>query len=149
MRSQRATSRREPGLAPRASVDYALARRAVLTAVAGGRMRRADVCDATVYLRRAARYHGEPAGTDCPLCQAEPLVHVTYTYGDSFRPGLNGRARPTRDLADLAREYDEFRVYVVEVCLGCGWNHLVTSYVLGTGEAAANRVRRQRARTGR
>jgi hypothetical protein len=26
-------------------------------------------------------------------------------------------------------------VYVVEVCQGCAWNHLVESYVLGHGRA--------------
>ena len=25
----------------------------------------------------------------------------------------------------------EFQVYVVEVCRGCGWNHLIEQYVLG------------------
>jgi hypothetical protein len=150
MWSQRAAVPRVPGIAPRAVVDYALARRSVLTALAMGRVRREDVCDATVYLRRAARYHGEPADVDCPLCRRRPLLNVTYTYGDSFSEGVNGRARPTRDLPDLAREHPEFRVYVVEVCVDCGWNHLVTSYLLGTGApAATERRRRSRARTGR
>lgn len=148
MWSQRATAAGGQGVTPRAVVDYALARRAVLTALTGGRLRREDVCDATVYLRRAARYHGEPTGADCPLCRREPLVNVTYTYGDSFRPGVNGRARPTRDLPDLAREHSEFRVYVVEVCVGCGWNHLVTSYLLGSAPEVRER-RRRPARTGR
>lgn len=140
----------DPACAPRAVVDYALARRAVLTAVAGGRLRREDVCDAGVYLRRAARYHGEPADADCPICRTAPLVTVTYTYGDSFRAGVNGRARPTRDLPDLAREHPEFRVYVVEVCVDCGWNHLATSYLLGAAEPAVREGhRRSRARSGR
>jgi hypothetical protein len=25
----------------------------------------------------------------------------------------------------------EFQVYVVEVCCGCGWNHLVEQFILG------------------
>jgi hypothetical protein len=33
----------------------------------------------------------------------------------------------------MARQHGEFRVYVVEVCQGCGWNHLALSYVLGDG----------------
>ena len=33
----------------------------------------------------------------------------------------------------MAREHGEFRVYVVEVCTGCGWNHLHLSYLLGDG----------------
>ena len=27
--------------------------------------------------------------------------------------------------------YREFQVYVVEVCRGCGWNHLIEQYLLG------------------
>ena len=34
----------------------------------------------------------------------------------------------------MATEYAEFQVYVVEVCQSCAWNHLASSYVLGTGE---------------
>jgi hypothetical protein len=117
----------------RCVVDYALARRAVLTGLAAGRVRQSDACDAQVYLRRAAKYHGEPTDQVCPVCQAEPLTHVTYAYGECFPNGANGRARPTREICELAGELPEFSVFVVEVCLGCGWNHLVTSAVLGTG----------------
>jgi hypothetical protein len=45
-----------------------------------------------------------------------------------------GRVKATSELADMAREYGEFRVYVVEVCQGCAWNHLTVSYVLGYAE---------------
>jgi hypothetical protein len=41
----------------------------------------------------------------------------------------------------MAAELPEFSVFVVEVCLGCGWNHLVTSAILGTGEPAHRRRR--------
>jgi hypothetical protein len=66
---------------------------------------------------------------------------VTYAYGEHFPSGANGRARASRELVELARELPDFSVFVVEVCLGCGWNHLVTSYVLGTGEVPARRRR--------
>jgi hypothetical protein len=33
----------------------------------------------------------------------------------------------------MAYEYGQFRVYVVEVCADCGWNHLTLSYILGDG----------------
>ena len=49
------------------------------------------------------------------------------------------------ELAEMASEYGEFRVYVVEVCQSCAWNHLASSYVLGTGEPRARRSRRARA----
>lgn len=125
----------------RCVIDYALARRAVLTGLASGRIRQSDACDAQVYLRRAARYHGEPTETPCPVCGVERLVHVTYAYGDCFGNGANGRAHPTREVCAMAAELPEFSVFVVEVCLGCGWNHLVTSAILGTGEPAHRRRR--------
>jgi hypothetical protein len=123
----------------RCVIDYALARRAVLTGLASGRVRQEDACDAHVYLRRAARYHGEPTDEVCPVCTVETLVHVTYAYGECFAADTNGRAWASRDLPGLAARLPEFSVYVVEVCLGCGWNHLVTSAVLGTGVPAGRR----------
>jgi hypothetical protein len=125
----------------RGVVDYALAKRAALFDLAAGRTRQADVCDAQTYLLRAARYHGEPLDRPCPVCRRDGMTSVTYTYGDCFRTDVNGRARRTGELGSLAREYAEFSVYVVEVCAECRWNHLVTSYVLGTGEPARRRAR--------
>jgi hypothetical protein len=66
---------------------------------------------------------------------------VTYTYGECFRADVNGRARATRELDGLAAELPDFTVFVVEVCPGCRWNHLRTSYVLGTGEPVKRRAR--------
>ena len=31
----------------------------------------------------------------------------------------------------MGMDHREFKVYVVEVCRCCGWNHLALSYVLG------------------
>jgi hypothetical protein len=131
------------GLDPsaRGVVDYALARRAALFDLAAGRVSQAEVCDAQTYLLRAARYHGEPLDRPCPVCRRDAMTSVTYTYGDCFRGDVNGRARRTGDVAALARELPEFAVYVVEVCPECRWNHLVTSYVAGTGEPARRRAR--------
>jgi hypothetical protein len=70
------------------------------------------------------------------------LVHVTYAYGECLGAAASGRAWPTRELCELAGQLPEFSVFVVEVCLGCGWNHLVTSAVLGTGVRAPQRRRR-------
>jgi len=117
----------------RSVVDYALARRATLADLFAGRVTTTDVCDAHPYLLRAAKFHGESTERDCPVCRRERLTQVIYTYGDCFRAETNGRVRASIELARLAREYPEFTVYVVEVCRGCGWNHLTSSYVLGTG----------------
>ena len=54
-------------------------------------------------------------------------MHVTYAYGECFNGDTNGRAWATPRAAGPAARLPEFSVFVVEVCLGCGWNHLVTS----------------------
>jgi hypothetical protein len=128
-------------MAPRRCVvDYALARRATLAAVLAGHTTVADVCDAHPYLLRAAKFHGEATDTGCPICRRSRLTHVTYVYGDELGR-YEGRVKQAAELAEMAAEYGEFRAYVVEVCQSCGWNHLASSYVLGTGEPRARRGR--------
>ena len=139
--SRRSTPSGSLDVSARGVVDYTLAKRAALFDLAAGRTRQAEVCDAQTYLLRAARYHGEPLDRPCPVCQQAGLTSVTYTYGDCFRADVNGRARRSVELTPLARELPEFSVYVVEVCAECRWNHLVTSYVLGSGEPARKRAR--------
>jgi hypothetical protein len=111
----------------RSVVDYGLARRATLASVL-----------------RAAKFHGEATDTACPICRRTKLTHVTYVYGDELGQ-YAGRVKQGPELAEMASEYGEFRVYVVEVCQSCAWNHLASSYVLGTGEPRARRSRRARA----
>jgi hypothetical protein len=128
-------------MAPRRCVvDYALARRATLASVLAGHTTVADVCDAHPYLLRAAKFHGEATDTGCPICRRSRLTHVTYVYGDELGR-YEGRVKQAPELAEMATEYGEFRAYVVEVCQSCGWNHLASSYVLGTGEPRARRGR--------
>ncbi|XRQ07283.1 DUF5318 family protein [Actinomadura welshii] len=119
-------------------VDYGLAKRAALAELRSGALTRDDACDAHPYLLRAAKHHGEPAGAPCPVCGHEPLTHVTYVYGDELGR-YAGRVKATAELAEMDREYGEFRVYVVEVCQSCAWNHLAMSYVLGHGEQGPER----------
>ncbi len=120
----------------RSVVDYGLARRATLASLWSGRLEVTDACDAHPYLLRAAQYHGEPTDKSCPVCRRERLTHVTYVYGDELGR-IAGRAAGTDELAAMAREYGEFRVYVVEVCQGCSWNHLTVSYILGHGRPSS------------
>jgi hypothetical protein len=61
-------------------------------------------------------------------------VQVNYVYGDELGQ-YAGRVKVAAELAEMVHEHAEFRVYVVEVCTGCSWNHLVLSYVLGHGAA--------------
>ena len=93
---------------------------------------RYEVCDASPYLKNAARFHGEPTDERCPICRRENLTHVHYIYGDELKQSA-GQARTPGRAAVLAMTLREFQVFVVEVCRGCGWNHLVEQYLLGPG----------------
>jgi hypothetical protein len=117
-------------------VDYGLARRAALAELHAGHLTVADACDAQPYLLRAAKHHGEPTDKRCPVCRREKLTHVTYVYGDELGR-YTGRVKGTEELMEMARQYGEFRVFVVEVCQSCAWNHLTVSYVLGHGDPPA------------
>jgi hypothetical protein len=99
---------------------------------AGDAFAREEHCDADPYLLRAARHHGEATERPCPICRDPELVHVTYVFGDELGP-YSGRVKSSAELPVMAYEHGQFRVYVVEVCTGCGWNHLTLSYVLGDG----------------
>jgi hypothetical protein len=125
----------------RSVIDYSLARRATLADLFSGRLSTLDVCDAHPYLLRAAKYHGEPTDKECPVCKRDQLIHVTYVYGDELKDSA-GQARGTAELAKMALDYADLTVYVVEVCRNCGWNHLVTSYQIGTNGQRQRRVRR-------
>ncbi|GIG89042.1 DUF5318 domain-containing protein [Plantactinospora endophytica] len=111
-------------------VDYSLQKRAVLREVHSGRVGTYEVCDASPYLKNAARFHGEPTETLCPVCRRENLTHVHYIYGDELKQSA-GQARTRAELSVLAMTLREFQVYVVEVCRGCDWNHLVEQFLLG------------------
>jgi hypothetical protein len=114
----------------RSVVDYSLARRALLREVYANRVGVYEVCDASPYLKSAARFHGDPTEDRCPICRRENLTHVNYIYGDELKSSA-GQARSGAELPVLAMTLGEFQVYVVEVCRGCGWNHLIEQYVLG------------------
>ena len=125
-------------------VDYALQRKALLAEVHSGRVGTMEVCDANPYLLRAAKFHGVPSDVTCPVCRKEPLTRVSWVYGDALKHA-SGSARAPEELARMANLFDEFTVYVVEVCRTCGWNHLVQSYVLGTRGLEDRKPRRRTA----
>jgi hypothetical protein len=125
-------------------VDYALQRRALLAEVYSGRVGTMEVCDASPYLVRAAKFHGQPTETSCPVCRKEQLTLVSWVYGDELKH-VAGSARTPDELDRMNDLYEEFTVYVVEVCRTCSWNHLVQSYVLGTGGLRARKPRRRNA----
>jgi hypothetical protein len=83
-------------------VDYALQRRALLAEVYAGRIGFAEVCDATPYLLRAAKFHGEVSSVTCPLCRKEPLTLVSWVYGGELKHAAGSapqrrRAEPDGD----------------------------------------------------
>lgn len=119
-------------ISQRSVIDYALARRATLEALATGGASTTDVCDADPYLLRAAKFHGQPTQRLCPVCRRTELDELSYAFGAELGQ-YSGRIKSPAELAEMARRQGEFRVYVVEVCQRCEWNHLTTSYVLGDG----------------
>ena len=125
-------------------MDYSLQRRAVLADVQAGRTGLSEVCDASPYLVRAARYHGEPTAVPCPVCRRERLTLVNYVYGEHLGHTA-GQAKTQTELTRMDGMQEEFTVYSVQVCRGCGWNHLDCSYVLGA-EPDPRRQRRSRRR---
>jgi hypothetical protein len=127
-------------------VDYSLQRRAVLADVYAGRTGLFEVCDASPYLTRAAKYHGEVTDVACPVCRKERLTLVNYVYGEHLGPTA-GQAKTQAELARMDRAQEEFSVYAVQVCRGCGWNHLDCSYVLGAEPDPGRQPRRTRRRT--
>ncbi|HEY7224861.1 MAG TPA: DUF5318 family protein [Micromonosporaceae bacterium] len=116
--------------AQRQAIDYSLRRRAVLRDLTAGRVGMDDVCDASPYLLSAARFHGEATQERCPVCRRENLTHVHYIYGDELKQSA-GQARSGAELETLARTARQVQVYVVEVCRGCRWNHLVEQFLVG------------------
>ena len=120
-------------------VDYSLQRRSVLRDVHSGRIGTLEVCDASPYLKSAARFHGEPTDERCPICRRDNLTLVHYIYGDELKQSA-GQARKLTELPVLAMTLREFQVFVVEVCQTCAWNHLIEQFVLGRDALTADEL---------
>ncbi len=111
-------------------VDYSLQKRALLRELHTGKIMTHEVCDASPYLKSAARFHGEPTEERCPVCRKDNLTLVHYIYGDELKNSA-GQARKLAELPVLAMTLREFQVFVVEYCPSCSWNHLVEQFLLG------------------
>jgi Family of unknown function (DUF5318) len=117
----------------RSVIDYSLQRRAVLATLHNGMATsRDDVCDADPYTLRAAKHHGEPVESPCPVCRKPALANLSYVFGDELGQ-YSGRIKTTAEIEQMAHEHGEIQVYVLEVCRNCRWNHLVESYAVGDG----------------
>jgi hypothetical protein len=117
----------------RAYVDFTLRKRATIAAIYRGLNTTSDACDSHPYLRMAAKHHGLLTQRDCPMCRRDKVHELQYTFGDQLGQ-YSGRIKNDSELDEMQSEFGEFRVYVVEVCLGCGWNHLTASFLLGDGQ---------------
>ncbi len=112
-------------------IDYRLIRRHTVEEFRRGRLGRRDICDAHPELLRAARGIGRPGHPlECPICEEEALVLVSFAFGTNLP--AHGRVVDThREMTKLSRRRDECTCYVVEVCPECSWNHLVRAFPLG------------------
>lgn len=130
-------------------VDYTLARKATLRAFREGRMSKFDICDAHPDLLRAAKFCGTTIPDECPICDRVGLVLVSYVFSDEFPKNDNGRVWDRPDMGPLLA-MREARLYTVEVCLGCSWNHLRSQVMFSNGRKQGSRgspKRRGRAST--
>ena len=117
----------------RDAIDYSLNRRATLIALFKGLSSGSDACDVDPYLKIAAKYHGERVERLCPVCRVDQMVELRYTFGDQLGQ-YSGRIKTSEEMAEMQDLYGEFRVYIVEICRGCGWHHLIHSFKLGDGK---------------
>jgi hypothetical protein len=111
-------------------VDYRLARQQVIQQFRKGRLSQLDVCDAHPELRRAAVGASQPTSEECPICEDENVVLVTYAFGPRLPPS-GSCVSTARDMAKLSRAKATVTCYVVEVCPACAWNHLTRVFHVG------------------
>jgi len=119
---------------PRDVINYALQRRSSVQAWKNGRVLRTDLCDADPYLKKASKYHGIASNRICPVCETVNLVDISYVFGKELGP-FSGRIKNPAQLLQMSKEHGQIKVFVVEVCQGCNWNHLHSSYILGDGRS--------------
>ena len=71
-----------------ATVDYSLAKRALINQVRTGLASWTDICDAHPELMRAAQHVGEPTRRDCPVCHEACPAEVWRVDGEFGRPAM-------------------------------------------------------------
>ncbi|MBM36203.1 MAG: DUF5318 family protein [Actinomycetota bacterium] len=113
-----------------AEIDYRLQRRRLLDEIERGVVDRDEACDVHPELLRVARNVAPAINEPCPLCQTDELRIVAYVFGPRLGPG--GKCVISdEELQRIGRRRGKFTSYEVEVCAGCGWNHLRRRYPLG------------------
>lgn len=143
------------------TVSHDLDRRRTLRALRRGERRRADVCDADRGLRSSAEVLGVRAGRPCPVCGAEDLRESMWVHGAAmgeksgtarslseisailatlFPDGVAWSARDRADADPAGGSGSGVAVHTVEVCLRCGWNHLIREDMYGAGNSSTERT---------
>lgn len=123
--------------APEGYVSYRLAREREVRAFHDGHRTRSEVCDAQPELRRVANHHGVALDDDCPICDGDKLVMVTFAFGSGLPTG--GRViSKLRDVRRLRLRGKPSDCYRIEVCQNCWWNHLRESFSVDGGHAATS-----------
>ncbi|MEY2634592.1 MAG: hypothetical protein RIS75_532 [Actinomycetota bacterium] len=117
---------------PRDVIDHSLARREAILEIKRTGGFHFDGNDTDPYLLRAAKYYGITTDRDCPICTKTKLSELTYVYSRELGH-YSGRIHAPSEIPLMATKFGFLRVFTVEVCQGCGWNHVLTSYVLGDG----------------
>ena len=105
-----------------------------------------EVCDASPTCSAPPASTASRPEQACPVCRKERLTLVSWVFGDALRHAAGSARRPD-ELERLAALHADFSVYVVEVCNSCRWNHLVLSYVMGSGgdpDTGTGRARERR-----
>lgn len=116
-----------PAVAYKHKVSHEWERAATLRELRAGRITQESVCDADFLLRAAATHHGVDATRACPIC-GDALRNTRWVYGETLGRRA-GSARSEQEIAEFVAEGLEFTVHTVEVCIGCRWNHLLSSEV--------------------
>lgn len=120
------------GVDPSATVDYRLARQALVNEFRKGRLARHEVCDAHPELVRAAKGYCEPSRMDCPICEESKVVLVSYVFGP-YLPKSGRCILDRTEMAKVTRRKGSYTCYVIEVCPGCSWNHLAQTFAVDRG----------------
>jgi hypothetical protein len=120
-------------------IEYRLARDSAIREFRRGRLSKIDVCDAQPELMRVAKNLGKPTEIECPICEEQNLVQVLFAFGPRLPSQGRALSSPT-EMRGLARGASDVAFYLVEVCTGCGWNHLLRMF---TAPAARRRVARR------
>jgi hypothetical protein len=116
-------------------IDYRLARQHLISEFRKGRLALHEVCDAHPELVRAARECSQPTSEDCPICEVERLVLVSYVFGPRL-PSFGRCITSAKELRSFTRRSGEYACYVVEVCPACHWNHLARTFILNPARSA-------------